>query len=152
MSHYPNNQDDLNAETVNPEILETISGLTEEQKNELIPTLEMYTGPIPHPSILKEFDVIYPGAARKIINNGLGETSHRRHLENARVYVKVLLAVIAMLGFIAITVLFIYTSYKLLMSNHVITGSLFGTGTLVISIGSLISLIETLTNKDDINS
>ena len=152
MSQYPNNQDDKKVETVNPDILETISNLTEEQKNELIPTLEMYTGPIPHPGILKEYDAIYPGAARKIINNGLGETSHRRHLENARVYVKVVLAGIAMLGFIAISILFIYASYKLLISNHVVTGSIFGTGTLVISVGSLITLIETLTNKDDINS
>ncbi len=145
-------KEELSVEKVDPEILEAISGLTDEQQKDLIPKLEMYSGPIPHPSILKGFEEIDPGSAHKIIENGLGETSHRRHLENARVYVKALLSVFSMIGFIGVEVLFILLSYKLLMSNHVVTGSIFGSVSFLTGVGGLLSLTQTLNNKDDINS
>lgn len=152
MPDYQNNEKTTDLEKVDPEILDAISNLTEEQKKELMPVLEMYSGPIPHPSILKSFDEIDQGAAHKIIKNGLGETSHRRHLENTRVYVKALLSVFAMIGFIGVEVLFIWLSYKLLMSNHVVTGSIFGGVSFLGGIGGLLSLVQTLNDKDDINS
>lgn len=143
---------EVGVEKVDPEILEAISSLTDEQQKDLIPKLEMYSGPIPHPSILKGFEEIDPGSAHKIIGNGLGETSHRRHLENARVYVKALLSIISLLAFIGVSVLFVWLSYKLIMSNHIVTGSIFGGATFFGVIGGLLSLTQTLNDKDDINS
>lgn len=41
-----------------------------------------YQGPIPHPDILKGFDVLVPGTAKDLIDLAKLESSHRRDLEN----------------------------------------------------------------------
>jgi uncharacterized membrane protein len=43
---------------------------------------ERYTGPIPHPAILRQIDEIVPGSAREIIDNAHNQTAHRQGLEN----------------------------------------------------------------------
>lgn len=58
--------------------------LSEKQQEDIIATMEMYSGPIPHPKILAGYQALYPNAAKKIIENGLDESRHRRHLETAR--------------------------------------------------------------------
>ena len=68
----------------NTEIIDKLKHMPNESRKEIITTLEMYSGPIPHPQILKEYKNLYPEAAEKIIENGLEESRHRRNLENAR--------------------------------------------------------------------
>ena len=41
-----------------------------------------YQGPIPHPDILKGFDLLVPGTAKDLIDLAKLESSHRRDLEN----------------------------------------------------------------------
>lgn len=43
---------------------------------------ETYSGDIPHPSHLRGFEDIVPGSARKIIDNAVNESEHRRWWEN----------------------------------------------------------------------
>ncbi|GLI34551.1 hypothetical protein DAMNIGENAA_19840 [Desulforhabdus amnigena] len=40
-----------------------------------------YSGPLPHPSILEKYEVLYPGATKLIIDNYLLQTKHRQELE-----------------------------------------------------------------------
>ena len=42
----------------------------------------MQSGPIPRPDILKKYNDLDPGAAKKIINNGVQESVHRRKMES----------------------------------------------------------------------
>lgn len=55
-------------ETDNNEVDATvghIEKLAPKQRDEVISKLEMYSGPIPHPDILKKYNDIDPGAAKK---------------------------------------------------------------------------------------
>lgn len=45
-------------------------------------TTTAYQGPIPHPDILKGFDVLVPGTAKDLIELAKMESSHRRDLES----------------------------------------------------------------------
>lgn len=62
------------------EVLDQVSKLplSDKDKNSIMATLEMYSGPIPHPKILAGYQALYPDAAQKIIENGLEESRHRR--------------------------------------------------------------------------
>lgn len=59
-----------------------IERLPHEQQQLVMSKLEMYSGPIPHPDILKKYDEMDPGAAKQIIDNGVTESEHRRDLES----------------------------------------------------------------------
>lgn len=44
--------------------------------------LEHYSGPLPHPKILQEFEALLPGSASRIIRNFEVESDHRRLMES----------------------------------------------------------------------
>ena len=44
-------------------------------------SLTTYSGPLPHPEILQQYEHIYPGAAKSIFDDFLQESAHRRQLE-----------------------------------------------------------------------
>ena len=64
------------------EIVDHVKRLPEQQQQQTIAKLEMHSGPIPTPSILKEYDNLDPGAAKLIIENGVEESKHRRDMES----------------------------------------------------------------------
>lgn len=43
---------------------------------------EHFSGPLPHPKIIKEYDAILPGAAERIFKLAESESDHRRNLED----------------------------------------------------------------------
>lgn len=119
---------DISADSLNEtEILKAVKKLDipERDKQEIIATMEMYNGPIPHPDILAGFDRLDKGSAKKIIDNGIGESTHRRKMEDKsmkhfarRFYFRFVLAFI-------LALLFGYASYNLVMNDHVVVGSIF---------------------------
>lgn len=56
--------------------------LPQEEQHEVMQKLEMYSGPIPAPHILEQYDKMDPGAAKQIIDNGVEESHHRRQMES----------------------------------------------------------------------
>jgi hypothetical protein len=44
--------------------------------------LEIYQGDLPHPDILKGYQDLDSDAAKKIIDNGIAESQHRREMED----------------------------------------------------------------------
>lgn len=44
---------------------------------------ESFSGPLPHPGILKQFDDVVPGAAERIIKMAENQSEHRRNLEKS---------------------------------------------------------------------
>jgi uncharacterized membrane protein len=77
-------QNNMSNESSDIEVIEAVkkSDIPEPKKEEVIATMEMYNGPIPHPDILAGFDKLDKGAAKKIIDNGIAESLHRRKMEN----------------------------------------------------------------------
>lgn len=118
------------------EVIDKIEKLKPEQQEQVITTMEMYHGPIPHPDILAGYDKLDEGAARKIIDNGIGESDHRRKMEsrivkhNARnFYFRYVLAFI-------IAIVFGFGSFYLILNGHPIIGSIFGGVTFLSMIGT----------------
>lgn len=141
-----------NQQSLDGELLDNLKGLNEEQKTEVMATLEMYSGPLPHPSILKQYKDLYPQAAEEIIKNGLAESKHRRRLENSRVWTKLLLSTFALVVFAVLSYLFLKWSVDLIKTGYKVIGSIFGGGSFLMILGTLLSLVQTLTQKDDLKS
>ncbi|WP_160993144.1 DUF2335 domain-containing protein [Ligilactobacillus salivarius] len=75
-------KNDLQSSKANvDEVIDSVKKLPREDQEMAISKLEMYSGPIPHPDILKKYDELDPGAAKLIIENGVKESEHRRKLE-----------------------------------------------------------------------
>ncbi|MDK7115611.1 DUF2335 domain-containing protein [Staphylococcus pettenkoferi] len=103
----------------------------EKENQEMIATLEMYNGPIPHPKVLEGYDKLDPGSAKRIINNGIEESKHRRKMEvitlkyiTRSFYFRFILAFI-------LAILFGLGSFYLVLNNHPIIGSTFLGATLI---------------------
>lgn len=141
-----------NKKPLDGELLDNLKGLNDEQKTEVMATLEMYSGPLPHPSILKQYQDLYPQAAEEIIKNGLAESKHRRRLENSRVWTKLLLSAVALMVFATLSYLFLKWSVDLIKTGYKIIGTIFGGGSFLMILGTLLSLVQTLTQKDDLKS
>lgn len=119
------------------DIIEAVkrSDVDEKDKKDMIATLEMYNGPIPHPKILEGYDKLDPGAAKRIINNGIEESNHRRNMEKKTVnhvarsfYFRFVLAFI-------LALLFGFGSFYLILQGHTIIGSVFAGVTLISILG-----------------
>lgn len=63
-------------------VISNMKRLPQEEQHEVMQKLEMYSGPIPAPHILDQYDKMDPGAAKQIIDNGVEESHHRRQMES----------------------------------------------------------------------
>ncbi|HAM86069.1 DUF2335 domain-containing protein [Limosilactobacillus mucosae] len=142
-----------NVDQNDQEIIDQVKKLpiSDEQKHDIIATMEMYSGPIPHPKILAGYQALYPNAAEKIIENGLEESRHRRQLETARQRRRGHLAWGSMLLLVLLCLLFMTGSFYLVLKNHPVIGSIFGGGSFITLVGTLTSNITELTKNDDIS-
>ena len=92
---------------------------------------EFFSGPLPHPDILKKFNEIVPGSAERIIKMTEEQSSHRRELERKVInsdisrskWGQILGFIISIVGLGVSTIVSIYGS--------AITGGVIGAGTLV---------------------
>ncbi|GAB3061749.1 DUF2335 domain-containing protein [Salinicoccus sesuvii] len=127
------NEDQI-AEVV--EVVKKLEKLEPDEREEVIATMEMHHGPIPHPQILGGYESLYEGAAQKIIDNGVEESSHRRNYENdqlkhfaSRFYFKNTIAFIVGMSILG-------GSFYLIVNDYTIVGSIFGGFTALSMIGS----------------
>ena len=136
------------------EILDQVKKLpiSEEKKNDSIATMEMYSGPIPHPKILAGYQSLYKNAAEEIIENGLEESRHRRTLETARQTRRGHLAWASMIILAFFSVAFIIGSFVLIVNGHEVIGSIFGGGAFITFAATFLNNITELTSNDDIAS
>ncbi len=114
----------LNNEYEIDNIVSQVESLPEAERNLIYQRLEIYQGDLPHPKILEGYNALYPDAAKRIIENGIAETEHRREMEkkylNANIKAHNLGQV---LGFI-IAVLIIVGGVHLILNNHQVSGSI----------------------------
>ncbi len=57
--------------------------LAEEKKGKLIKYTEQYSGDIPHPKLMKEWNDVVPGSAAKIVERFVVQSDHRMELEKS---------------------------------------------------------------------
>lgn len=48
----------------------------------IISTVEMFSGPLPHPQHLEKYEALVPGSAREILDMAKGEQSHRHKMQS----------------------------------------------------------------------
>lgn len=95
--------------------------------------VEGYSGPLPHPNLLRQFDEVVPGAANRIIQMAESQGEHRRNLETTVISARSKNETMGIYigGFLA--TLWSVGSFWLIVSGH----SLWGTIALVGEIGAL---------------
>lgn len=143
-------ENDVN-KTDSAEIIDKLENMPKDEKDDVIATLGMYSGPIPHPKILEAYQKLYPDATKKIIENGLEESSHRRTLETARQKRRGRLAWATLISLVVIILVFIVLSFLLIMNGHKIIGSIFAGTSFLVFIGTMTDLVPVLSAKDDIS-
>lgn len=134
------------------DILDKLENLPSEDQEKIIATMEMYSGPIPHPAILEGYEKLCPGAAKEIIENGVQESQHRRKLETKRQARRGHLAWFTLGSLVLVTILLLVGSFVLIMNNHRIIGTVFGAGGFLVFLGSLVDQVNALSGKDDIST
>ncbi|MFT8465282.1 MAG: DUF2335 domain-containing protein [Liquorilactobacillus satsumensis] len=140
------NQKDLESQQDKPEIVDEavdkLKKLPLHQQEQAIAKLEMYSGPIPHPDILKKYDDIDPGAAKLIIDNGVEESKHRRKMEiDAMEYSQKDVKRRDWMGFV-LGILGILIGAFLIWLGHTVTGSIFSGVSLVMLVGLFLGKSE----------
>lgn len=146
----PINKDKI--ENSDQELLDKVKSLPKEKREIIMAKMEMYSGPIPHPEILKGYEELSPGSAKEIIENGIEESSHRRKLETSRQKRKGRLAWLSLIAFVILIFLFLLFSFYLILHDHKIIGSIFGGVSFISIFGPLINNVTELTKKDDIST
>ena len=69
------------------ELIPIVNAVPKDKRQEVTQTLLSvvsqiyYSGPIPSPEMLKQYDEIYPGLSKEIVENAFSETKHRHKLE-----------------------------------------------------------------------
>ena len=126
--------------------------LSNDEKNNIIATIDMYSGPIPHPKILAGYEALDHGAAKEIIDNGIAESKHRRELETARQKRRGRLAWVSMMILAIVCIMFMLGSFYLIMNNHKVIGSIFGGSSFLIFVGYFFNYIDKLTSNNDIST
>ncbi|SFV40577.1 DUF2335 domain-containing protein [Ligilactobacillus acidipiscis] len=118
------------------QVVDKVNEMPDDQKEITMSKLEMYSGPIPHPRYLEQYENLDPGAAKLIIENGVDESKYRRNLESKTLeFSRQDHKRRDWMGFI-IGIVAIIISCILIYKDHVVTGTIFG-GFTVISLVSL---------------
>lgn len=77
-------QKNLNNLTEKSEESNDLLDLPENQKQLALILERFYAGPLPHPTILKQFEEFIPGSADRILKIFEEQTTHRQYLEKSR--------------------------------------------------------------------
>lgn len=147
-----NNKNENDNTSKDTELIDKVEALPKEEKRKLTMSLSMYSGPIPHPDILKGYENLYDGAAKKMIDNGLEESVHRRTLETERQKRRGSLAVVSLIALILFTILLLVFSFLLIINDHAVIGTVFGLGDFFWFVGKMDESVDKLSSNNDLNS
>lgn len=92
---------------------------------------ESYSGPLPHPAILQQYESIYPGAAKEIFAAVATQAAHRQHLEKVVVESGVRRSYCGLAAALIVTLSFLGASTWLIHGGHDIAGTTLGSIDLV---------------------
>lgn len=129
------------------QIVEQVERLPEREQQVVLQQLEIYRGDLPHPDILRGYNELYPGAAQRIIENGIKESEHRRKMEETYLVNNIEAHRLGQyLGF-AVAMSIILAGVFLIFTGHSVTGSIM-TGISAIGVVSLFTGKEQKVNSE----
>lgn len=79
----PATEPDEDAQRVPRDIAEILDGesVSPQQGRQLVALLEAFSGPLPPPSVLQQYEEVCPGAAERILRLAEGQSKHRQQME-----------------------------------------------------------------------
>ena len=92
---------------------------------------DFYAGPLPHPSLLKQYDDVVPGAAGRIVVLLEEQSRHRMYLEKTVIVGDNKRANWGLISGWSIAILFLITSAALILAGYGAYGAILGTVDLV---------------------
>lgn len=102
-------------------------------------TVEQFSGPLPHPSILEKYEQVVQGSADRIIKKFEQQTDHRQKLEKAVIYSDMQRANLGLIfAFIIAMTTIIGGIYAALQGQQLFGGSLSFTG-LALLVGAFLT-------------
>ena len=114
-----------------------------QQQQQIVSTTFEYSGPLPPPAMLRQYNEIYPGMAKQIIDLAERQADHRMHLEKTVVVNDARRANWGLVCATLITIAFLGVSSYLILNEHDIAGSILG----VIDLGALVGVFIYGTNS-----
>lgn len=96
---------------------------------------EMFAGPLPHPSILAEYEKVYPGAATIIVAMAQAQSLHRQGIENKVVDAEIVKSKLGMVCGAGVAALGIGCGTYAAASDHQTFGIAVASTTLVTIVG-----------------
>lgn len=118
------------------EILKILQGkgvnIPEPKKKEIAVTIaRSFSGPLPPPEILKEYEEVCPGTALKIVTAFVNQSAHRIDMESKVVTSQLRQSGRGQIYGFIIAVLFLIVSGVLIYTDHDVAGTILGTVDLV---------------------
>jgi len=88
-----------------------------------------FSGPLPPPEVLREYNAIMPGLADRIVTMAETQSRHRMALEKNAIESDVSRANKGLWAGVAVAVLFAISGFILILTNHDTAGATVSTGT-----------------------
>lgn len=128
------------------------SNIPTEEKETVIKTLSMYSGPIPTPTLLAGYEALDKGASQKIIDNALAEAKQRREMEIGRQKRRGKMAWFS-LFIIAFFIVGTFLAFGyLVLHGHPYIGSGTGFISLITLLGGVSDNVQVLSGNDDLTN
>jgi uncharacterized membrane protein len=97
-----------------------------------------FSGPLPHPDILKKFDEVYPGAAKIIIDMAKEQSEHRQILEKTVINSDIRNSKLGLIFGFIIGMTGIVAGVVVIVTGQVAAGSILFAGTLGVLVGTFV--------------
>lgn len=123
-----------------PEVL--VRELEENPKFRALLLRYSYSGPLPHPDILAQYDQIVPGSARQIINSFHSQTEHRISIEKKVIEADTWKSKLGLVAGFVIALVGLIIAWDLGRNSHEWAAAVIAGGTLASIVGSLVYATE----------
>lgn len=113
-----------------------------------ISVAEMYTGPVPNPAMLREFDDVVPGSAKSLLDESIAMMAHARSVDEKRVRLVVWTQMWSQIVRWAIVLILVALGAYLLLNDHAIAGYiLIAAGVGPNAIAAVVPLVRRRSNE-----
>lgn len=110
----------------------------QQNKSQEMMVQEVFSGPLPHPSILEKYEQVVPGAAERIFKSFENQTEHRHKIEKSVIKTQNRLSIVGLVfGFIIAMTTIIGGIYTVLKDRPLLGGALSFSG-LAILVGAFL--------------
>ncbi len=110
---------------------ETNSESISHERRLIAQQVSTFSGPIPPPSILQQYNQVIPGAAERILKMAEAQSEHRRRLEERVIFSDVRNSKLGLVfGFIITITAIIVGAFLILKTNNQVAGGLLSVGSI----------------------